>query len=121
MVTFEKSQMFSGPVPHPEIVERYEKIYPGAAKIIFDEWDGQVKHRQSIEKSVVRTDNLKSILGVVLGFIAVLVAIGGGVYVALRGYTLFGSGLSLVGLAMLATAFITSRRRVKYSREEHRI
>ena len=111
LIKYEKSEMFAGPVPHPEIIERYEKIYPGAAKIIFEKWDSQVKHRHNLEKSVVWADNLKSILGVIFGFIAVMAAIGGGVYIALNGQQLFGGGLSLFGLAMLATAFITNRKR----------
>ncbi|MDO8743135.1 MAG: DUF2335 domain-containing protein [Candidatus Azambacteria bacterium] len=110
IIKIEKSEMFAGPVPRPDDIEKYEAIYPGAAKIIFDEWDSQVKHRHHIEKSVIKTDNIKSILGVVFGFLAVIVAIGGGVYTALNGLQLFGGGLSFVGLAMLATAFVTSRK-----------
>ncbi|MFA4975313.1 MAG: DUF2335 domain-containing protein [Candidatus Paceibacterota bacterium] len=109
-IVIQKGEMFSGPVPPPEIMERYEKIYPGSAKIIFEEWDGQVKHRQSIEKSVIKTDNTKSLLGVIFGFIIVMAVIIAGVYTALRGFPIFGGGLSLAGLAMLATAFITSRK-----------
>lgn len=111
-VILRKEEMFAGPVPHPEIIEKYENIYPGAAKIIFENWDSQVKHRHSLEKSVVQTDNLKSILGVIFGFIVALAAIGGGVYTALSGVSLyFGGGLSLAGLAMIVTAFIVSRER----------
>lgn len=98
-------------MPHPEIIEKYEKIYPGAAKIIFENWDSQVKHRHGLEKSVVQTDNLRSILGVIFGFVVALATIGGGVYTALNGLPLFGGGLSLAGLVMIVTAFITSRER----------
>jgi uncharacterized membrane protein len=111
MISHQKMESFVGPVPHPEIVEKYEKIYPGAAKIIFEEWDRQVKHRHEIENRVIKTDNTKSILGVIFGFIVVIVAISGGIYTVLQGKQLFGGGLSFVGLAMLATAFITSRKR----------
>ena len=68
MVSFRKEETFAGPIPHPEIIEKYEKIYPGAAKIIFEEWDRQVKHRHEIEKSVIKTDNAKSILAVFVWF-----------------------------------------------------
>lgn len=111
VLQIQKAEMFSGPVPPPEIIEKYERIYPGAAKIIFEEWDGQVKHRHHIEKGIVWTDNIKSILGVIFGFLAVMAAISGGVYTAISGLQLFGGGLSLAGLAMIATAFITSRKR----------
>ena len=109
-IVIQKGEMFSGPVPPPEIIERYEKIYHGAASIIFEEWNGQVKHRQGIENSVIKTDNIKSLLGVIFGFIIVMAVIIAGVYTALRGFPIFGGGLSLAGLAMLATAFITSRK-----------
>jgi len=109
-VVLQQAEMFSGPIPHPEIIERYEKILPGAAKTIFSEWESQTRHRQKLEQSVVATDNFKSILGLIFGFVIVLVAIGGGIYIALRGKELFGSGLSLTGLAILAAAFITSRK-----------
>lgn len=110
LIQYKKAEMFSGPIPHPEIIERYEKILPGAAKIIFEEWDSQVKHRHNIERSVIKTDNIKSILGVFFGFLTVLIIIGGGVYTALNGLQLFGGGLSLAGLAIIVTAFITSRK-----------
>lgn len=117
-IVIQKGEMFSGPVPPPEIIERYEKIYPGAAKIIFEEWDGQVKHRQGIEKSVIKTDNIKSLLGVIFGFIVVVAVIIAGVYTALRGFSIFGGGLSLIGLAMLVTAFITSRKQPEKSQKK---
>ena len=87
-----------------------KEYIPALRKIIFEEWDGQVKHRHHIEKGIVWTDNIKSILGVIFGFLAVY-AISGGVYTAISGLQLFGGGLSLAGLAMIATAFITSRKR----------
>ena len=110
-VVMQKAEMFSGPVPHPEIIEKYEKIYPGAAKIIFDQWEGQTKHRQNLERAVIETDNRKSMLGVVFGFIIVLIAIVAGVYTAIKGHPLFGSGLSVAGLALLVSAFITSKKK----------
>ena len=113
IVRLQKSETFSGPVPPPEVIEKYERILPGAAERIFTNWEKQTEHRHNLESRVVKTDNLKSILGVVFGFIAVMGAIWGGVYTALHGYTLFGGGLSLAGLAMLVTAFVTSRKKIK--------
>ncbi len=110
LVNVRKSEVFCGPVPHPEILERYEKVYPGAAKMIFEEWDGQVHHRQSLEKSVIRTDNVKSILGVVFGFLIDLAAIVGGIYSATEGLITFGIVLVLAGVTLLITTFLVNRR-----------
>jgi uncharacterized membrane protein len=107
----EKRELFSGPVPPPEVIEKYEKVYPGAAKLIFTEWDRQVLHRQHLEKSVVWTDNLKSILGVTFGFITELAAVGGGIYSAIKGLIGFGLLLVVAGLVMLLAALITARKK----------
>jgi uncharacterized membrane protein len=106
----EKRETFEGPVPHPDIIEKYERILPGAAERIFKSWESQTAHRQALERSVIATDNVKSILGVILGFAAVVVAIVGGIITAIDGHPLFGSGLSLAGLAMLAATFITDKK-----------
>ncbi|MDO8430449.1 MAG: DUF2335 domain-containing protein [Candidatus Taylorbacteria bacterium] len=111
MVGFERTEVFSGPVPTPEVIERYEKIYPGAAKIIFDKWDLQVKHRQHIEKSVVWTDNTKSILGVVFGFIIDLSTVGGGLYLLINQAIIWGFVVLLCGFGMLIFSVLISRRK----------
>ncbi len=111
----QKAEMFSGPVPHPEIIERYEKIYPGAAKQIFEEYDRQVLHRHSIEKSVIKTDNIKSLLGVIFGFIVAMSTLIAGVVVwILKGVSLFAGGLSFSGIALIVIAFMGTNMGTKF-------
>jgi len=110
LVSIEKRETFAGPIPHPEIIERYERIYPGAAKIIFDEWNKQVTHRHYIEKSVIWTDNAKSLLGVIFGFITELSAVGGGIYITVNGSLVVGLLLVVAGFAMLFVAFFTNKK-----------
>src|SRR5258708_7871031 len=105
----QQTTQFSGPIPPPEIIEKYEKIYPGAAKIIFEDWDKQVNHRQDLERRLVSTDNTKSLLGVVFGFIIQAGAIIAGIYTAIRGLVAFGFVIVFAGLLLLTVAFITSR------------
>lgn len=42
---------FSGPLPHPEILARYEEILPGAATRIFEMAEEQAIHRRYMEKN----------------------------------------------------------------------
>src|SRR6266568_4245399 len=46
-------ESFSGPLPPPKHIEEYERIYPGAAKIIFDMAQDQLHHRQGLEDKVI--------------------------------------------------------------------
>ncbi|KVQ12026.1 hypothetical protein WJ99_13865 [Burkholderia ubonensis] len=45
-----KSEMFSGPIAHPKHIEHYEKVYPGAAKIIFDQFQANAEHARRMEE-----------------------------------------------------------------------
>ena len=110
-VGLSKTETFSGPIPHPAIIEKYESIYPGAAKIIFENWDKQVDHRQKLEKSVVYFDNFKSLFGTIAGFLIQIIAVGGGIYTIIQGFIIAGLISIFVGMSMLAVAFFTNRQK----------
>ncbi|WP_260338754.1 DUF2335 domain-containing protein [Levilactobacillus parabrevis] len=42
-------EMYSGPIPHPAILEGYEKLYPGAAKEIIENGVQESRHRRKLE------------------------------------------------------------------------
>ncbi|MDR0378899.1 MAG: DUF2335 domain-containing protein [Candidatus Accumulibacter sp.] len=42
---------FTGPIPPPEYLERYNQIVPGTAKIIVDAFERESRHRQELETS----------------------------------------------------------------------
>ena len=105
-----RAQQFSGPIPHPEILELYNKVVPGAAERILCKFEAQTEHRIKIESQTVSTANLKEILGIVFGFVITMTTIIGGIYVALEGRTFLGGSLSFAGLALIVYAFVTGRR-----------
>ncbi|TPR19973.1 DUF2335 domain-containing protein [Apilactobacillus timberlakei] len=41
--------MYSGPIPHPDIIKEYEKIYPGSAKKMIDNGLEESSHRRMLE------------------------------------------------------------------------
>ena len=110
-----RAQQFSGPIPHPEILELYNKVVPGAAERILKKFESQTEHRIKIESQTIFTANLKEILGVLFGFIITMTTIIGGIYVSLEGKTFLGGSLSFAGLALIVYAFVTGRRMHKES------
>lgn len=44
---------FSGPLPHPEDLAKYEQILPGAADRLIRMAEQQAAHRQNLEKAVI--------------------------------------------------------------------
>lgn len=112
------SEHFSGPLPHPSILEKYDQIVPGAAERILQKFENQTDHRQKLETIVVRTDSWRSIGGLVCGFIITMVTIIGGIYTALQGSIFLGGSLSFAGLALLVGAFLTNWRSKELAKKQ---
>lgn len=95
--------VFTGPLPHPDILAKYNECYPDAAEIIFKTFERQVDHRISIEKKVINSGAMNSTLGLIAGFLIGVLGVGGGIWLlsmdkSISGYTaLFGTLGGLVG------------------------
>ena len=59
----EYSATYSGPVPHPAILKRFEELLPGSAERLFREFEVQAEHRRSLERRVIASDTLSQALG----------------------------------------------------------
>ncbi|MDR2095412.1 MAG: DUF2335 domain-containing protein [Treponema sp.] len=49
-----------GPLPPPAELEKYESLYPGATKLLFDNFINQTNHRMELENMVIREDNKRA-------------------------------------------------------------
>lgn len=67
-----QSVEYSGPLPPPAVLQRYDQVVPGAAERILRMAEGQSKHRQELEKTVVRSGSRDSLLGIVSGVVVSL-------------------------------------------------
>lgn len=50
------SQKFEGPIPPPDVLQRYDELMPGAASIIIEMAQNQAAHRQLLELEAQRAD-----------------------------------------------------------------
>lgn len=53
-VTEFQQASFSGPMPHPDVLEGYDRIVPGAAERILAMAESDSKHQQAIEFAALR-------------------------------------------------------------------
>lgn len=90
-----KAEFFAGPLPPPEVLEKYDQVVSGAASRIMDSAESQTAHRQKLESRVITWDIIKSVVGLVFAF---LIA-GGGAYL---GYDLIQRGLRVEGSVFAA-------------------
>ena len=99
---------FSGPLPHPALMAKYEKILPGSADRIIASAESQMQHRQSLEAAVVHANNKRESWGLVFsGTIALVIAVGSLVLIytgkSLEGLTtIIGETVILVGVFLRA-------------------
>jgi len=108
---------FSGPIPPPEIVAKYDAVPPGAAKIILDSFQNQGQHRQSLESIVIKQGSRDSLLGLIFAFIIGMSAICGGTYCISNGHEISGAFLGGSGLTGLVGTFIYGSRERRQERE----
>src|SRR5213592_1328991 len=77
--------MFSGPLPPPEVLTKYNEAVPNAAERILVLAERQAEHRQKLEAKVIASNTFNQTLGSIFAFILGLAAIGGGIYLIAMG------------------------------------
>lgn len=99
-----KLEMYSGPIPHPDILEKYEKLYPGAAKSIIDNGVTESSHRRELEDKTIeytrRDRKRRDWMGFIIGLVIIVV----GALLIYLGHVVTGtilSGASALGLVGL--------------------
>jgi len=111
---------FSGPIPPPDILQKYDQILPGLAERIMKQAESQTAHRIEIEKRVINSDIINSRLGLIFGFILGIVGITGGIYLTSLGMAQSGLFISGGSLVSLISVFIYGSRTRRKEREARR-
>jgi uncharacterized membrane protein len=100
---------FSGPLPPPEALARYNEVIPGGAERILAMAERQSAHREALESKVVNANASSQKMGSTYAFILSLVAVVGGVWLIHDGKSVTGLATILADLAALAGVFVVSR------------
>jgi uncharacterized membrane protein len=103
-------RQWSGPLPQPEALERYNQIVPTAAERIIRMAETQHDHRLAIEQEVVDSNVNSQKLGTILGFIVAMTAIIGGIFLAYIGRETSGLTSIITALVGLTGVFVYGKR-----------
>jgi uncharacterized membrane protein len=109
---------FSGPLPHPSLLARYNDVIPGGADRIMAMAERQSAHREKLEAEVVLANPANQARGSVFAFIICLVTILGGMFLIYGGRDAVGLAAVIASLAGLASVFFVSRREQRRERIE---
>ena len=97
--------MRSSPLPPPAEVERYESLYSGVTKLLFDNFIKQSEHRMKIETIVIESDIKKSKWGQWISGALALICIASGSILTYLGKDVVGLSLIFGSIGTLLTAF----------------
>lgn len=110
LISYQESVSFSGPLPHPSILQGYENILPGLADRITKMAESQSEHRKKLESRVITLDSVKSVLGLIFAFLVVLAGLGAGVYIYVVSKSVVAGLFSFIPLGTIVAAFIYQER-----------
>jgi uncharacterized membrane protein len=110
---------YSGPLPPGEQIEVYERLYPGAVKIVMDMAVEEQHHRHAVDLENVEAikrqqeNDLEATKryfrgysqGQVLGFLVCLAAIAGSIFLGATGHDAAAIAIAAVSLAGIVRAF----------------
>ena len=115
-IRYEQLQ-YSGPIPHPGILEHYNKILPGAAERILKMAEEQAEHRRMLEKQALATDSRNSTLGVISALIITLSILAIAAYSIYLALPWVAAIISAIGITSLVGTFIYGTRSRRQERE----
>ncbi len=113
-------QSFSGPIPPPDILMRYNDIVPGAAERIIKMAEEQSVHRKELEKKVIDSDISRSRWGQILGFFIAIVGLMVSGWISTYGNAVAGGFIGVGTLASLVGVFMYGSSIRSREREEKR-
>ncbi len=97
---------YMGPLPSADQLIKYKDAQADAPERIIKMAEIQAAHRQTIEKRVIRGDNLRSTMGLVLAFVIVMTAIYSSWNLITAGHDVAGASVFGATVASVVTSFI---------------
>lgn len=88
------ASLYSGPIPPPDYLARYENMVPGSAKRFLEEPHLEAEHRRSLERKMVEAQ-------IQLGKRGQMIACGLASACVIGSFTAIFSGHSILGLSTL--------------------
>jgi uncharacterized membrane protein len=105
----QKTEMFEGPLPHPDILVQYNAIQAGFADRIIQMAENEAKHRHTLETKVIESTFDEGKRGQLYGLLIGSLAIVCGTVAAMSGNTVAGSIIGGGGVVALVSVFVLGR------------
>ncbi len=98
------------PLPHPEIIEQYDRVLPGSAERLMRLVEQEAEHRRALEAQQLHSEMMETRIGQWMAFLIGVFTIAAGAYTALHGAELPGALIGSGGVIGLTAVFIYGRK-----------
>jgi len=105
------------PFPPPAELEKYEALYPGVTKLLFDNFAKQTTHRIELEKTVIEGDNKRANIAQHYSFFITLAFLILSGFLFYNGKNIEATVAAITGIVPVIISFINSSVRRKEERE----
>jgi uncharacterized membrane protein len=102
---------YSGPLPPPEVLARFDAIYPGSAKLIIDDFLHESAQRREAERTALPSVLFRQTLGAVTASFLGILGLGGGIWLSHEGRSLGGLSSVLGTLGTLLAIFLYQNKK----------
>jgi uncharacterized membrane protein len=93
-------------LPHPEILQKFDLVVPGAAERIIAMAEKQSAHRMELESKVITADIESSRKGQLFGFVVALGGLLSSFVLVINGFQVVGGILGGATLVSLVSVFV---------------
>jgi len=111
-------ESFRGPLPHPDILAKYNDALPNGAQLIFSMAKDQAAHRMELEKDTIRDQQKQGRIGQIFGFILGLFGLLIAGLCAYTGHDAVGGIIGTVDLVGLVGIFVLGKYKQTKDLEE---
>jgi uncharacterized membrane protein len=106
-LAFTTATAFSGPIPPPDALAKYERALPGLADRLVSIAERESDHRRAMQRRAVRLSEL----GLAAGFTIAMTALCGGIFLVHEGSQVEGMSSIILAIASLVLVFLTRGKR----------
>lgn len=117
-VVLHQQSSYSGPLPPPDVLKRFDEVVPGSAERIIKMAEEQSTHRKDLERKVIDSDIARSKWGQILGFLISVAGLVVSGLVAVYGNAIAGSIIGVSTLGTLVGVFMYGSKTRSQEREE---
>lgn len=108
---------FSGPIPSPEVLAKYEEVIYGLADKLIDRFEKQSDHRMELEKKVTDADILQSRMGLIFGAVIAMSFLWCSYHLVMSGHDVAGGTLGASSIGGIITTFVVGSKKRQVERE----